>query len=385
MKPEGGRKWTTVEEPRFTRLVSVAEEGAEKDRRNLLIEIAGGFCAGGSRFTASQLTHFAAVLQDAVAIADPDLRRAIAVRLADAVNAPPAVIAALAEGDFAAAEPVLRCSPVLGEETLVRIAARASQAHKKAIAARPRLSAAIVAELIVHGDSEALMALIENRATTICADSMIRLVARARTLPALHDALLKRDDLTPAALTRLYFFVISSQKRGILKRAERIDAPTLLRAMAENRRRLVAQAATGQSDGDRCAALARRLAGGAVSESLLNDLIEHDRISEFVLAFSHYIAVDADAGKEILEDHTWQALAIACRAMGLERSTFARISSSFLKGGDEHNKAVQMLDIYRRIPLEAAECMMRFWRVAAAGAETAAPPASAETTMAVVS
>lgn len=373
------------EEPKLTRLVAVAELGADEDRRGLLLEIAGGFCAGGSRFTASQLTHFASVLEDAVAIADPGLRHAIAVRLADAAAAPPAVIAALAESDFAAAEPVLRASPALDEETLVRLAARASQAHKKTIAARPRLSAAIIAELIAHGDSEALMALIENRETTIGADFMIRLVARARTLPALHEALLRRDDLTPTALTRLYFFVISPLKREILKRAERIDAPTLLGAMADNRRRLVAQAAENQTDGDCCAALARRLAGGAVSESLLNDLIEHDRMPEFVLAFSHYVAVDAAAGKEILEDHTWQSLAVACRAMGLERSTFARIASGFLQGGDEHNKAVQMLDIYRRIPLEAAESMMRFWRVAAISAESAAPSAPAAAAMAFVS
>lgn len=375
----------SAEEPRLTRLVAVAEEGAGEDRRNLLLEIAGGFCADGSRFTVSQLTHFAGVLKDAVAIADDDLRRAIAVRLADAAAAPPAVIAALAEGDFAAAEPVLRASPALDEETLVRLAARASQAHKKAIAARPRLTGSVVAELIAHGDSEALVALIENRETTIGADLLIRLVARARTLPALHEALLKRDDLTPAALTRLFFYVVSPLKRKILNRAERIDAPTLLRAMAENRRCLVAQAAENQSANEHCAALARRLASGAVSESFLNDLIEYDRAPEFVLAFSHYVAVDAAAGKDILEDHTWQALAIACRALGLERSTFARIASNLLQGGDEHNKAVQMLDIYPRIPLEAAESMMRFWRVAAASAESAAPPASATAAMAVVS
>jgi uncharacterized protein (DUF2336 family) len=375
----------SAEEPRLTRLVAVAEEGAEEDRRNLLLEIAGGFCAGNARFTASQLSHFAGVLEDAIGIADKDLRGALAARLAEAPAAPPGVIAALAEDDFAVAEPVLRASPALDEETLVRLVVRASQAHKKAIAARPRLTGAVVAELIAHADADALLALIENRETTIAAESMMRLVARARMLPALHEALLRRDDLTAAALTRLYFYVVSSLKRVILKRAENIDAARLLRAMGENRRRLIADVAGDKPDGERCTALARRLAGGAVSESLLNDLIENERVAEFVLAFSHFLAVDAAAGKEILEDHTWQALAVACRAMGLERSTFARIASSFLRSGDEHNKAVHMLDIYRRLPLEAAESIMRFWRVAAAREESAAPSVPAAAAMAFVS
>jgi hypothetical protein len=44
-----------------------------------------------------------------------------------------------------------------------------------------------------------------------------------------------------------------------------------------------------------------------------------------------------------------------------------------------------MLDIYRRLPLEAAESIMRFWRVAAAREESAAPSVPAAAAMAFVS
>ena len=72
-----------------------------------------------------------------------------------------------------------------------------------------------------------------------------------------------------------------------------------------------------------------------------------------------------------MKDRSWESLAISCRAAGLERSTFAKIVFGLQKSPEEQNKALRILDLYLKIPQEAAERVMRFWRVRAqsAGAE----------------
>lgn len=359
------------EEHRLPRLVTVAD--ASENRRSLLVEIADGFSSGRTRFTPSQLEYFSVILNEAIDIDDADLRRDIAARLAASPLAPRELVKALANDDFAIAEPLLRLSPALNEDDLVRLASRASPAHRRAIAARPVVSDAVAQALAIHGDAETLIELIGNPAATISAETLTRLVGRARTLAALHAPLLQRADLDATALTRLFFLVASPLKREILERADAIASTALTLAIADNRRDLVSTISEARHDDAAVLAIRKRIAAGAVSETLLNELIEQGKIEEFRVAFAHYLGVSAAAATEILNDHTWQALAIMCRAAALERSTFARITSCLLKDGDEHNKAVHMLDIYRRIPQEAADKIARFWRSYAA-----APAASGE-------
>ena len=77
-----------------------------------------------------------------------------------------------------------------------------------------------------------------------------------------------------------------------------------------------------------------------------------------------------------MKDRSWESLAIACRAADLERPTFAKIVFGMQKSEKEQNKALRILDLYTKIPQEAAERVMRFWRVRAqaAGAEISIEP-----------
>ncbi|MEQ8935982.1 MAG: DUF2336 domain-containing protein, partial [Amphiplicatus sp.] len=111
-----------------------------------------------------------------------------------------------------------------------------------------------------------------------------------------------------------------------------------------------------------------RIQSNSLNESLLKELMEMRRSTEFLLAFAHVAGVDTSTTQRIMQDRSWESLAITCRAAGLERSTFAKIVFGLQKSPEEQNKALRILDLYLKIPQEAAERVMRFWRVRAQAA-----------------
>ena len=163
----------------------------------------------------------------------------------------------------------------------------------------------------------------------------------------------------------MYFFVSSALKREILKRSDLLDPALIDEAIEGNRAKILKQA-VDSAHADLAVArkfIEEKIASGLLNESLLKDLVESRRSTEFLLAFAHHVGVDSSTAQRIMQDKSFESLAIASRAAGLERSTFAKIVFSLQRGEGEQQKALRILDLYLKVPQEAAERVMRFWRV----------------------
>ena len=66
-----------------------------------------------------------------------------------------------------------------------------------------------------------------------------------------------------------------------------------------------------------------------------------------------------------MKDRTGEPLAVACRAAGFDKATFELILTSMLQGDDKDFTPPRIVDLYLKVPPEAAERVMRFWRVSA--------------------
>ena len=359
-------------------LVGVAQQRTPETRSALLRGITEIFISPGARFHAAEIRHFDAILSRLAELGPADERRALADTLAGCECALPALINQLARDDASIAEPVLRCSTALADADLIAIIRQRGEAHRKAIARRRALSQTVTQALVELGGEDTLVALAKNQGALFSPETLHALTQKARRAPELQAPMTARYDLPPLILTQLYFFVPGPLKNDILARADMLDPSLIDAAETTNRHKLYRQAQSGADLSEPRRFIAEKIAAGAINESLLKTLITERRPTEFLYAFAYITGVDFAAAQAIVKDKNFEALALACRAAGLERQSFARIVMSQRSAAGDQSKALRILDLYVKISQDCAERMMRFWRMGAGAAAQATRPHSSE-------
>ncbi|MEQ1931650.1 MAG: DUF2336 domain-containing protein [Parvularculaceae bacterium] len=360
------------EQSRLKQLISLAKEDSAEKRGALLREITDVFLAAPDRYTSSEMQHFDVIMSKVTESVEAQLRRQIAEKLADSPTAPKGLLRQLALDEIMVAEPVLKRSTALSEEDLIRVIQQRGQEHMRAISERRELPETVSAALVDRGDKDVLVSVANNKGARLNSETIEKLVEHSRAIGELQAPMAGRYDLPPQLLTQMYFFVSSALKKEILKRSDMLDPALIDEAVESNRQKILTKAVSeAQGSVDAARAFIRdRIAQNALNESLLKDLVESRKSTEFLYGFSHFVGIDTSTSQRILGDRSWESLAIACRASGLERQTFAKIVFGLQKNADEQQKALRILDLYLKIPQEAAERVMRFWRVRSQGASS---------------
>ena len=67
--------------------------------------------------------------------------------------------------------------------------------------------------------------------------------------------------------------------------------------------------------------------------------------------------------QRILNDTTWESLAISCRAAGISRGFFATLITGMQRRATDHADMDRIIALYNRIPEDAAERVIRFLQV----------------------
>jgi uncharacterized protein (DUF2336 family) len=167
----------------------------------ILHHITDLFLSDTMSFSAEQVAIFDDVFQRLIEKADNPSLVILSTRLAPVENAPPNVIASLAQNDdIEVSEPVLASSPVLTDEVIAKITAAAKGARQlTAIAARVRISEAVTDALIDRGVPEMINKVVANRSARISEIGFVKLINRAKGDRALAAAIAARGDL-PAEL-----------------------------------------------------------------------------------------------------------------------------------------------------------------------------------------
>lgn len=317
-------------------LLNLARSRQPADRERLLLAIAD-LCAAPHADAAARSRPVQALLSSIfmqlVVEAERDLRRRLAEKLATATWAPNALINVLALDDIEIAAPIIASSPVLGDADLVRLLVEATIEHQIAVARRPELAHVVVSAILERAEPAVLTALATNQTAHLSEADMAELIEAAQTIATLRAPLSEHPQLTGRLAERLYLWVGLALRKGLAERFsldERALDAALAGAIARTQLGVDAQTAPRlHREGER-EDMEQRLvdklhAAGQLRPGYLIRALREQRLGVFTAALAVLGEFDIEHVRSTLNCDRPELLALACAAIGIDRSVFPDI------------------------------------------------------------
>lgn len=320
-------------------ILGLARSRAPGDRERLLLAIVD-LCGAGEG--AEAVMHSApiqallnSIFMSLVVEAERDIRHRLAEKLATADWAPSALINVLALDDIEIARPIIAASPVLEDHDLVRLLVEATIEHQIEVARRPNLGAPVVAAILQQNEPAVLTALAGNYSAKVSAEDMAVLVGASRRIAALRSPLSRHPGLTDQLARELYLWVGQSIRQALVARFT-LDPAQLDEALAQS----VREAHGGQpldhepnlimsGDDDReqmeQRLLAKLDAAGQLRPGYLLRALREHKLSLFVGGLATISRLEPDQIRRAMNSDRPELLALACAAVGIDRSVFPTI------------------------------------------------------------
>jgi len=360
----------------FARLVDLARETSSEGRRELLREVTDMFFVAGPDRTPGADALFDVVLRDIAKTMQESVQRELAERFADAPDAPRGLISDLVSSEnFVVAEPILRRSSVLSDTDLMDMIQSGSEDHRRAIAERSAVSETVSSALVAQSDDDTLTLLVRNAGARLSREAFEHLFERAREHDGLTNGVVGRADAPLDLLNEIVLAVSSELRQQILARnaavsPEELDL-ALERARANlNRRQKTPPMGTDFSQAE--ADVQRRAEQGQLNAGTLVAYYRENKLNHFLAGLAHMTGVDVNMTQAIIGRADMDALAMICRAGGIERPLFVTIAVLACGGQRAMGRAEEYGRLYAEVPVEAAQREMRFYKVRRANTGAAA-------------
>lgn len=286
------------------------------DRARTLRRITDLFVQGAPSFGPEQVGLFDEVIQRFATAIETRAKVELAERLAQLPNAPPGVIASLANDEIVVARPVLAGSPRLDDQTLMRIALERGRDHMLAICERPKLSPLVTDVLVAEGDGVVRHVIATNPGARFSASGTAALIDHARRDDALGALLGERSDLSPLEARQLLEIAKDAARRRLLaslpNAEEEIDAAVERSASSfgPNPARMTRNYAAANSLVDAL------LHGRLITEHDLAGFADAGRVEETISALASLTGLSAGCLERIFEERDNDLLLVIGKARG---------------------------------------------------------------------
>ena len=350
--------------PRFAKLAELSSQTSSEGRRELLRQVTEQLSSqgGGHSDFASFDQLLTAVASDYSTQVRADLAKLIAGN--DALFACSAQLFALDE--IAVAEPVLRHSKVLTDDTLMRVIAEKSQTHMMAVTGRHDISERVSHALVEKGDFAVVTSLLKNDRAKIASHTFEAVALRAQDSEMLQAPLVRRNDVPADLLNDLYVKVEKGLRQEILKKFNHLSEAEIEEAFNRSRDRLSKQYGVAPEDmaaaTKRVNAMARH---GELLPPVLVSLLREGAGSRtvFMAAFARLADVDFELIQRTVASHDLDTVALLCRGANFDRGLFVTLAIN-LDGKDRGLTAAEEFGkLYECVPVVAAQRALRFWKV----------------------
>ena len=301
------------------------------DRERLLAAMISLCQSGHGQKSPEAVALVENIFLDLVKRAERDLRLRLAAQLSAAPWAPSGLINALALDDIEIARPVIAKSPVLKDHDLIHILTMATIEHQIEVARRPDLSGEVVRAILDQADPVVLTTLAGNDAAEIDGSAMTRLVAASRKIAALRAPLSRHPRLNLELACALYSWVGETLKCEIVARFK-VDAALLDRALSQVMTDALSGAgapADGEADQQdmETRLVAKLEAADQLRPGFLLRALREGKLHLFQVALASLAGVRIEDVRSAVNGGRPELLALACAAVGIDRSVFPTILS----------------------------------------------------------
>ena len=306
------------------RLAALAAGAPKSGRSDIYTAVALLYRVQGTQLSEQERTLVRDILKRLTLDVEMAIRISLAERLADDADAPLDLILLLVDDAVEVARPIILRSRRLTDRELVEFLAHADEARQAVCAERPNIGEKVTERLAASEAEPVLLALLRNATAKIGANTFQTLVEKSRRMAELQEPLARRADLPTPLATRLCGWASDAIKSYLIQ-SRRLD-PHLVQCAVEEAARSVTEPSRPRVGNAR--KLVDKLAiAGQLKPGFLVRVLQQQQTELFDIAFARLLDVEHDAFEEAFYRRGPRPVALACRAVGIDRCVFPTIFS----------------------------------------------------------
>jgi uncharacterized protein (DUF2336 family) len=317
-----------------TRLAELAANPQGRQRADIYQAVASLYRTQGALLSDRERALMRDILHRLTSDVEMAIRIATAEKIADDPQAPLDLILFLVNDKIEVARPVVLRSRRLSDDELLKFIAEADVARQALCAERPNIGESVT-EMLARSDAEPVLAALARNATArIAAPSLAVLVDKSKAISRLQEPLAHRPDLPPALATRMTEWVSDALKSQLVRRHE-AGSGALSQAIDHGWQSI--QSAPPAEAGDNSRRLVEKLAAaGQLKPGFLLRVLQQGQLDLFELAFARLLQIDYAQIRRVLYEDGARAVALACRAVGIDRCVFPTVYNLSRQGRRVH-------------------------------------------------
>ncbi|GAB6054107.1 DUF2336 domain-containing protein [Magnetospira thiophila] len=349
-------------------LLALARKKSTQSRSELAKMVAAFFNHGEDVLNDRARSLIYDILHQIITDVESSVRLNLSEILSEHKAAPRDLLRFLGNDDFAVAEPILLHSKVLMDEDLIEIIRHRTLEHQMAIAARRNVSETLSHALAMTGEEGVILRLLHNTDSVISRQTMEYLVEKSRTMSAIQEPIVRRSDLDEDLARKMVFWVSAALRSYILE-TWRLDPALVDEALEKTiikERRLYELSGRKFVPGQDL--VSTLMATQEDRMKLLVAALHEGEVPLFISMFRQVSGLRARLVRRILFEPGGEGLAIACRAIGLNREAYADIYvlSRMARAGAGEDigsdpEPSTALDFFDSVTHEAADRVVKMW------------------------
>jgi uncharacterized protein (DUF2336 family) len=251
---------------------------------------------------------------------DAAQRLVLAERIADDPAVPLELVLHLVDDSIEIAIPLILRSATLDEENLLALIARADVTRKILSAQRAGIGERVAAALAKSDEECVLLALVHNSTAQISSTAFEILVEKSLRFESLREPLARRADLPAVLWTKI--------REGLPAATKNLSGkgPVLTRPNDLSREETCEYAVDACEEPDNARKLIDKLAvAGQLGAGFLMRVLLQGQSELFDIAFARLLDLELEEFRTAFYASDPQGMALACRAVGIDRSVFPTV------------------------------------------------------------